>query len=424
MHTERNGGYHPDRHSEPAHERAPEASGEGVFQVDPADYRILTLENTRRPDVILQKTVSQTDKIIGVLDGSIAPESGASGKVYHAAPDKELLPGVPAIERTAPDELPGLSRPDVAVYLDKSGRPVSWLVRKLWGQLATPGPDGTVPPPPESRFFNIDRIDWLRRVGVPEHEIEGAGPEGFEMGRIAENPSAVRELVGRFRLPFVEGRRSEEGPDGQQRTVTLNESNWLDEVWKMPLKPVRRTDGTEGPPRHIVAIDEMKSSGATLHIARELLATALPEVSVSGTHWSTPKKKSIGIDKETGEIQTTEETAPPWYRRDLEAGRGVGDLDRKRYTDSEGNWKVRLTGEVALSTPLTDIEGKRIRDQRAERLRRDIDHLARDLAKRRVLYVPSMKRRPEDSRARIESLNGISFEAWQRHRNIVPPNRE
>ncbi|MDP9212253.1 MAG: hypothetical protein M3N59_03180 [bacterium] len=419
MHRERHGKHHPGA----GREDAPEPSvGAPDFRVDPVDYRILTLENLRDPDTVLQRTVSQTDKIIGVLDGSIPAESRTLDKIYQATSSDQLMPGVSAVERIPADELPQLGRPDMAIYLDKSGRPVSWLVRKLWGQLATPEPDGSTPRMPETRFFNIDRIDWLRRVGVPEHEIEGVGPEGFEMRRIAENPSAVRELLARFRLPFVEERRTETGADGEKRTIELNESNWLDEVWKMPLKAVRRLDGSMGPPRHITVIDEMKSSGATLHIARELFATALPEVAVSGTHWSVPKKKSIGTDRKSGVMQTTEETAPPWYRRDLEAGRGVGDLDRKWYADSDSNWKVKRVGEIALSTPLTDVEGERIRDKRAQVLRDDIDQLVQDLANRRVLYVPSMHRRPEESLRRIEELNGIPLVEWQRRRGIAPRN--
>lgn len=51
-------------------------------------------------------------------------------------------------------------RPDVVVYLDKSARPISWMVRELWDDLARePGTDfadHNVPPMPETAFVNVD----------------------------------------------------------------------------------------------------------------------------------------------------------------------------------------------------------------------------------------------------------------------------
>ena len=51
------------------------------------------------------------------------------------------------------------------LFLDKSGRPVAWLVRALWPLLArhhgTGYGQGVVPRLPSCHFANIDREQWM-----------------------------------------------------------------------------------------------------------------------------------------------------------------------------------------------------------------------------------------------------------------------
>ena len=47
-----------------------------------------------------------------------------------------------------------LPRTDIAIYLDKSARPVSWLVNELWE-------DFTDRPKPQTEHLAIDRVAWL-----------------------------------------------------------------------------------------------------------------------------------------------------------------------------------------------------------------------------------------------------------------------
>src|SRR3954469_6875014 len=62
-------------------------------------------------------------------------------------------------------------RTDVAIFLDKSARPVEWLVRELWDELAPTDPDtGKTVPKPEMKFLNIDREQWGPFVGRSEEK--------------------------------------------------------------------------------------------------------------------------------------------------------------------------------------------------------------------------------------------------------------
>lgn len=52
---------------------------------------------------------------------------------------------------------------DYVVWLDKSARPVSWLLRDLWPILAKDA-EGNIPELPQSRFVNIDRNQWTNTI--------------------------------------------------------------------------------------------------------------------------------------------------------------------------------------------------------------------------------------------------------------------
>src|SRR4051812_9696807 len=60
---------------------------------------------------------------------------------------------------------------EAAVFLDKSARPVAWLMHNLWDQLAPRNDDGTIPPEPEIKFMNIDREQWGAVLGRSESGV-------------------------------------------------------------------------------------------------------------------------------------------------------------------------------------------------------------------------------------------------------------
>lgn len=53
---------------------------------------------------------------------------------------------------------PEREKPDHVIYLDKSARPVSWLVNTFWK-------DFSEEERPSHSYLNIDRLPWFRRAG-------------------------------------------------------------------------------------------------------------------------------------------------------------------------------------------------------------------------------------------------------------------
>ena len=52
---------------------------------------------------------------------------------------------------------------DHVVYLDKSARPVSWLVNMFWNELALKDSNSTAVKKPKHSYINIDRSPWFRK---------------------------------------------------------------------------------------------------------------------------------------------------------------------------------------------------------------------------------------------------------------------
>lgn len=380
-------------------ERAPSETLD--FRVNSEDYWILTKRDDHKsPEYALSSLVNKTDQLIGRLDGSLRLDHGE--RAYGM--DQRTLKAEPLPS----GEVAELGRPDLAVYLDKSTRPVEWMTRDFWDLLATPGTDGSAPQMPESRFMNIDRVPWLRRMGVAEDRLDSAGAGAFEVSEMAKTPGGRKDILGRIRLLFVADYRPTDGD-----SVRLTEENWREEVWKMPLRRTRDAEGNLVEPRHIMAVDEMRVSGATLGISQKLLASALPEVAVSGYHWATLKLEGTGMVK--GELQKRQKNAVPWYSEGTEGGRGIGAGQKEKwFRRYSQNWRTREAA-IVLSTPPLDAAGAQRMDQASKLLRLEISQLRNDVEFHRVLYKPAPQR--PDARERIKRIDGIDFETWKRVRD-------
>ncbi|MEX2398575.1 MAG: hypothetical protein WD432_00785, partial [Candidatus Saccharimonadales bacterium] len=56
---------------------------------------------------------------------------------------------------------------DRVIFLDKSARPVAWMVRKFWNHFAEDDPEtGEQMKMPSMSFLNIDKDDWVDREDV------------------------------------------------------------------------------------------------------------------------------------------------------------------------------------------------------------------------------------------------------------------
>lgn len=330
----------------------------------------------------LENYVTATDGIIGILDGSISNTDRKGDKVYTS----KKRHGRFELESVDISKAENVPKPDAVLWLDKSARPIAWLTKELWDQLAVIDEDGEIPEKPKNLFLNIDRRPWVSKANIDWREKDPSRLTNLDINEITPDGEQASDHIGRIRLLFVQDKRIDE--DG--KAVHLSEDNWQEEVWKMPLK--NKPDGS--PYEHVLIVDEVKFSGDTLDIAQRLVSAALPELAVSGVHWYKPHNS---------------EWNPAWYSKQDTAGRSVGDIDDGWYITEEGkkrNFKHRLAS-IVLSPPLINKDtGERRVDQRALRLRKDMGRLAKDLAEHKLLYRPASVRSKKAQIERLETLNG------------------
>lgn len=342
----------------------------------------------------LSQYIHYTDGLIGKLDGSIPLKKV---DVYKATGDR------------LQKEICDLAPPSSVIYLDKSARPVEWLVRDLWPVLArepkSSFAEGKIPKKPHDYFLNIDKGDWLRRMGVPQQYLEDAPEDMINIDAID------KEHLARIRALYSKSRLSEEN---------------IVDVWKYPTV----LDG-----QHVMILDEVKSSGNTLRIAQMLLSLAIPEATFSKKHWLTPTRIALNSGAEVdGRIQFRVEWVPAWYNPELASGRGISNRDpqwpeiaeKKGYPVSE----LARIGRHVLSTPSHDPNTHElIVDQRSRDLRADIKLLVEDLQNNKIIYRPSTDRPFESDEdfeqivERVKALNNMGYSEWQKKRDALAPNR-
>ena len=247
--------------------------------------------------------------------------------------------------------------PSTVVFLDKSARPLAWLVRDLWPTLAYDAESDTTPPMPDMKFLNIDREHWMNQGQINSHA------RGLDIStEIAGNLSP--EKLMEVRSVYNHDDPSFETP------------NALDN-------------------QNILVVDEVKSSGATLAIAREILKNAFPTSHVAGTHWMS-KQIDIG-GRGQGYVNAD---LPVWYKGnptdpDHLLGRGVANRVADEKTLQAEPWKRFLSSRFPEPDPLSN------------RLREDLHLLADRLREKEVLYIAPIDRK--DDEARMERINGKDY---------------
>src|SRR5690606_21821980 len=113
-------------------------------------------------------------------------------------------------------------------WLDKSARPLSWLTKELWPQLAA-DKDGNIPAEPEHRFVNIDRNQWASSI-----DPDGTG--------ITNVDSLDQSIIRSLRSVFLEN------PNDRAEGLTEH----IDEA-------PAQLDGKQA-----IIVDEVRSTGRTL----------------------------------------------------------------------------------------------------------------------------------------------------------------
>lgn len=244
---------------------------------------------------------------------------------------------------------PPTQKSDAVIYLDKSARPVSWLVNEMWDDFTTQ------PRPEREEFLAIDRVTWFQAVGIDVDsqgnlnedtgtKWKGAKADYSDFKRaISENPIRRSDLA-RARLALIPGgiktvresMNEEELAQFDAYDPLVFESNEHDRNGIAPDLPewiiekiFATPTGLEG--KKIMVIDEVQNSGATAEIAKEIVTQAIGD---PGTEVNTHIFWEAGTKQVEGN-QSQMQSAPVWYDHDVnpELGKGIGDVDFQRLRD-------------------------------------------------------------------------------------------
>lgn len=260
---------------------------------------------------------------------------------------------------------------EVAVFLDKSARPVGWLMHALWDQLAPHDAEGNTPPEPQIKFLNIDREQW-----------------GAITGRTEDGMLNVNGIP-------------------QER---------IDELRHVFAPTDKHIDEASAPNEHsmfagkrVMLVDEVSVSGDTLRMSKKIFERAFPDATaIDGQYWMS------GNVKDTGRGVRINTDLPVWYSDKLSTGRGVADRDTTK--SSRSNSARQRIGRYWLST--TFREG---RDKSGTQLREEAAYIAADLRDHKIIYKPSggwIKYSAEGMERRMMRLNGITMQQYVELRHV------
>lgn len=256
---------------------------------------------------------------------------------------------------------------EVAIFLDKSARPVAWMVNELWEQLAPPhDPLGQPYTRPEIKFLNIDREQWGAVIGRSEDSVGGISVDRIPGERIEELQSLYAPVAGH----------------SKQEDETL------------------LTD------KKVLVVDEVRMSGDTLSMAEKILQRAFPDAAeIEGAYWMTSIAKR---DSKSG--ATVGGKVPVWYSDETNRGRLVADRDTTKSSNS--NSSRQRVGRYWLSATF------RRPDESGRQLKHEVSLMADELRTHRLPYIPSTQWDDwtDPLEDRIERVSGLTLDEYIRLR--------
>ena len=251
---------------------------------------------------------------------------------------------------------------DTAIFLDKSARPVAWLVNELWDDLApTDKETGVLAKKPEIKFLNIDREQWGPYIGRSEDKTGG-----IDVGWIPE------ENINDLRKVFA---------------------------------PIPGNSSTESQTmltgKNVMVIDEVRSSGDTLNMAERILCRAFPDANdIKGVYWMLQPAER---DSKSGALISGE--VPVWYSDRSVEGRLVANRDATKSRNSASS--RQRTGALWLSTRFRGHP-----DERGRKLKHEVKMLGNELREHQLPYIPSAEYSIEEISNRVQSLDGLSLDEY------------
>ncbi len=273
---------------------------------------------------------------------------------------------------------------DHVIYLDKSARPVSWLVNLFWNDFAEKDKAGVPVKRPRHSYINIDRAPWFRYVGVNVDD-DGRQKDNGELATYIDFRNNIQNLSKRhlaeIRALYIPGGIEEESDDWVMRQPTVLDA------------------------KRVLIVDEVSRTGSTLDIAKHLFRLAIPDAAViDGSYFWNPGESSLKIGEEFALT-----SLPVWYDPTTLTGRGIGAPDpyyyRKQYekylTQDNGSHpidfrKLRTHAFSAsvFSAPLLDDNGEVIDlavEGKTRKLCKDLRRLYDAYQTGRIFFTPPMK---------------------------------
>ena len=338
------------------------ADPEKRFRVNPKDFPIFSQQAEMGPnwgdkaenlplDVTMSRYVTETADTVAVLAG-------------ESEKDRELPPT------------------DLVVYLDKSARPVSFLVNEFWTTF-------TNQKRPKSTFLAIDRVRWLHYLGVDvdedgqiRDEVEGKRPATIND---VPKEKITKEDIARIRALFIPGGIEEENPDAIMETST----------------------GLEG--KNITIIDEVERSGTTMELAKYLVQLAIPEAHIHGHAFWHP-----GFQRETfpgGVTKKQMRGTPIWYDTKTSVGRAIGDINEEFFEERHERYNTARTraqkyGAFALGE-FINLHNEP-HNNRSLRIAEEIQKIFKEFKAGHILMLPTQHYDTDKMIDSLESL-GIQF---------------
>lgn len=250
---------------------------------------------------------------------------------------------------------------DTAIFLDKSARPVAWMVNEMWDILAPRNKDGQIAKKPTVKFLNIDREQWGAVLGRSEDE------GGYDARRL---PSQRLDELRQLYAPIKN--------QSQPGEVSLLSG------------------------KNVMVVDEVRVSGDTLGMSHDILQLAFPDAaSIKGAYWMDGK---VTTDARSGGRKNT--NLPVWYSDTRVTGRLVGNRDANKSAVSPSSRQT--AGRYWLSTSFRhgrDVEGLQLKNE--------VRQLAADLRQHRILYKPASGWEDSELDNRMERINGISTDQFR-----------
>lgn len=319
--------------------------------------------------------INDTDRLVCALDGSVAEGDN-------------FLEG----ERRFDTPVDG------AIYLDKSARPVRALVHELWKDMSDK-------PEPVASFLNIDKEKWLYALGYTPSDFKNRYLPASKLTIDAIDPVYLKVQTARIRSLYLNDTDMQHA-ERQIEAVDAGEQSpdTLDTLWEMPTK----LDD-----KHVAIVDEVKSSGATLTLADQLLQRALPSTRFEPVFFSTPRTITYSFyDQAEDEMYTKigDSEKPAWYHSGRSEGRGGIEDTNPEYSQTSPHIMQRL-GKYVLSTPYsTEHETP---DTLGRSFRNDFKMLARRFREGKIQnYIPATDDVAQ-YKQRIEKYYGMKFKDWR-----------